>query len=340
MDIKVPENGYFYFDCYMAPIWWDGDVLKMIGGDRNVYTIDAKNLKSGRSLDAYSCGTNFILTDYDTYRLVDGSNGKVLSADYPRMWYSDSGAILVQNQDGSKLGYIDDSGKELGFFDAAIGFGDGSTFSAVVDGGKAWFIDTKMNALSNKIDVIKDEDGSYNSSVIMEDTDFFRFATKDGAVFAALNAGTGSSSSGSSDGKTAITDENTGISVNGVFPAGTKLNTTVKKNDDGYTWDITPVDASGNKVQPDGAAVVGVMLPEELKGKVIYVYRVEDGKRTKLNSWVDGDMLFFTTTHFSEFELSTVEKEEANPRTGAAAAGLAAVALAAMGAVIVSRKKH
>lgn len=51
------------------------------------------------------------------------------------------------------------------------------------------------------------------------------------------------------------------VTVNGAFPEGTKLNAETKKNDSSYTYDITPVDADGNKVQPDGAAVVMVPLP-------------------------------------------------------------------------------
>lgn len=155
------------------------------------------------------------------------------------------------------------------------------------------------------------------------------------------NSGSTKPGNNSDDKKTAITNKDASVTVNGVFPEGTKLNASIKKNDNGtYTADITPVDANGNKVQPDGAAVVMVPLPSEFKGKSVYVYRVEDGKYIGLQSWVDGDWLFYTTSHFSEFMLTTEPQDEANPNTGsAAAAGIAAFVLA--GAfVIVSKKKR
>lgn len=143
------------------------------------------------------------------------------------------------------------------------------------------------------------------------------------------------------DGKTALNNKNESVSVNGVFPEGTTLNASVKKNDNGsYTYDITPVDKDGNKVQPEGAAVVMVPLPEEFKGKTVFVYRIEDGRYIGLQSWVDGDWLFFTTSHFSEFEMTTEQRAGDNPDTGSAAGiGFAVVALAGA-LMIVSKKKR
>lgn len=181
-------------------------------------------------------------------------------------------------------------------------------------------------------------DGPYfNFTVTTPGTIELTFKAKDG------NTNPGDSSkpnSNSDDKKTAITNKNASVSVNGTFPEGTKLNADVKKNDNGsYTYSITPVDANGNKVQPDGAAVVMVPLPAEYKDKTVHVYRVEDGKYVGLNSWIDGDWLFFTTTHFSEFEITTETRAEANPNTGSPAAMLGVVALAGAFA-IVSRKKR
>lgn len=141
-------------------------------------------------------------------------------------------------------------------------------------------------------------------------------------------------------GGTAVSDKIAGVSVTGVSGAA-KVNVSTKKSDNGsYTYDITPVDAGGNKVQPDKAAVVGIMLSAELKGKTLNVYRVADGKYTKMNSWADGDMLFFTTSHFSEFEITTEQRADTNPETGSAGIfGLTAVCISAVGVMLVSRKK-
>lgn len=155
------------------------------------------------------------------------------------------------------------------------------------------------------------------------------------------NSGSTKPGNNSDDKKIAINNKDASVTANGVFPEGTKLNAEVKKNDNGgYTYDITPVDADGNKVQPDGAAVVMVPLPAEYKGKNVYVYRVEDGKYIGCQTWVDGDWLFFTTTHFSEFEITTEQRSGDNPSTGAqaSAVGFAAVALAGA-ALVLSRKR-
>lgn len=83
-----------------------------------------------------------------------------------------------------------------------------------------------------------------------------------------------------------------------------------------------------------------VVIPE-LKGKNVNIYRVEDGKYTKLNSWTDGDGIFFITTHFSGFEITTEQRDESNPNTGAeGTVSLAAAALIATGLLVVSRKKR
>lgn len=141
-------------------------------------------------------------------------------------------------------------------------------------------------------------------------------------------------------------DDTTDISVEGSFPEGTTLKTETKQTSDTkVSWEITPVDANGKTVQPNGTATVKVPLPEAFRGKDVFVYRIEDGKYTALESTIDGDYIVFSTNHFSEYILTTEKLDNTNkpstdnPNTGVSAAAFGIVALA--GAfVIVSRKKR
>lgn len=270
------------------------------------------------------------------YKLID-LNGKDLSKTYALIETQDGGkTYLVQTADG-KWGYIDSTGKELAMFDDAGSFNGNGLYAPVVQDGKGWLVDKNMDQVSEKIDA---------TGCTTIGKELFRFETANGNMFATSpEKGTDASAkpgnSGSSDNKTALTDKNSGVSVSGDFPAGTTLKASkTKKSDNTFVVDVSPVDASGNKVQPKGAAVVMAMIPE-LKGKSVNVYRVTDGNYTKLNSWVDGDGIFFTTSHFSEFEITTEQREESNPNTGAeGTVGLAAAVLISAGVLIVSRKKR
>lgn len=138
-------------------------------------------------------------------------------------------------------------------------------------------------------------------------------------------------------------DDKTNITVDGKFPEGTSLKTEVKQTSDTrVSWDITPVDANGNKVQPEGNATVKLPLPETFN-KTVYVYRVENGKYTALESAVEGDYIVFKTNHFSEYVLTTEKVEEKpsdNPNTGVSAAAAFGVVALAGAFVIVSKKKR
>lgn len=272
------------------------------------------------------------------YKLIDiNDNGKELSKTYTYMGTRDNGkTYLVQTEDGKQWGFIDNTGKELAMFDDADVFVENGLYAPVVQDGKGWLVDKNMNQVSEKIDA---------TLCRTIGAELFRFETPNGNVLVtSTGKGTDGSvvkpgNSGTSNNGTALTDKNSGVSVNGNFPSDTKLNVTkTKKDDNTYIVDVTPVDANGNKVQPNGAAVVMAVIPE-LKGKTVNVYRVTDGNYTKLNSWVDGDGIFFTTTHFSEFEITTETRTEANPNTGSPAVMLGVIALAGAFAV-VSRKKR
>lgn len=121
-------------------------------------------------------------------------------------------------------------------------------------------------------------------------------------------------------------DDTTDISVEGIFPEGTQLKTEIKQvSDTKVSWDITLLDASGNKVQPNGMATVKLPLPESFKGYKVYVYRIEDGKHIRLESSVEGDYIVFKAAHFTEYMLSTEDlddtSEPATVTPGATEAG-------------------
>lgn len=342
---KIEESGFFICESGYGFIHivnaGNHNSSKVITDDSKIYEFTIKEVEGVYS-DNYVVAVNgniAILKEqrydekweaYYLFRLIDLNDaGKPLSKDYKSMSTADDGKTYLVSTSEGKWGYIDGTGKELAMFDDASNFVGNGLYAPVVKDGKGWLIDRNFNQVSEKIDA---------TGCTTYGDELFRFKTANGDILA---TSTSKGMGASSDGKTAITDKSTGVTVNGKFPVGTKLNAKVSKKDDNtYVADISPVDASGNTVQPDGAAVVGVMLPAELKGKTLNVYRVVDGKYTKMNSWADGDMLFFTTSHFSEFEITTEQREEANPDTGANGMfGLAAVSIAAVGVMLVSRKK-
>lgn len=314
--------------------------VKNVNGEKNtIITADGKTYELGvvsGNVESVNGTTAVISTGYQINKLVDlTNNGKELSKAYLYMVTYDNGkTYLVQSEDG-KWGYLDSKGKEIAIFDDAGSFTGNGLYAPVVKDGKGWLVDKNMNQVSEKIDA---------TGCITYGEELFSFTTADGNVWV-TSPETGKDTSavkpGNSGSGTALSDKTAGVSVNGDFPSGTKLNVTkTKKDDNTYTVDITPVDANGNKVQPNDAAVVMVLIPE-LNGKSVNVYRVTDGNYTKLNSWTEGDSVFFTTSHFSEFEITTEKREEANPNTGSEGiVGLAAVALISTGVLVVSRKKR
>lgn len=335
-------NGYVQIGSMMDPAF--NIILTADGKTYNIGEID----RFDKITSVY--GTSAVLAavvgydentwqDIYNYKLINiADNGKELSKTYKFMETVDYGnTYLVQSEDG-KWGYIDGTGKELAMFDGASHFAYSGKYAPVVQDGKGWLVDKNMNQVTEKIDA---------TGCTTYGEELFLFKTADGGNVWVTSPESGKDTSavkpgnsGSSGNSTALTDKNAGVSVNGDFPSGTTLKASKKKKDDNtYTVDISPVDASGNKVQPNGAAVVMAMIPE-LKGKTVNVYSVNNGNYTKLNSWVDGDGIFFTTTHFSEFEITTETRTEANPNTGfEGIAGLAAVGLALAGVTVVCRRK-
>lgn len=145
-------------------------------------------------------------------------------------------------------------------------------------------------------------------------------------------------------------NEATNVSVSaaeGVVPEGAELSVTPGEITDTKCQYNICFKKDGKEVQPNGKVTVKLPLPEGLKGKPVYVYRVEaDGRYTYLKSKVDGDFVSFETDHFSKYLLSTEALDNAtpeNPDTGVEGIGftaaLAAIATASAGIIVVSRKR-
>ena len=136
------------------------------------------------------------------------------------------------------------------------------------------------------------------------------------------------------------------VTVTGNLPAGADRVEVkapeIKAGDTQATYDIVLVDANGKAVQPkEGTKLtVAIKIPDEFKGKTLYVYYKKDGKIVEfMKSKIDGDVVKFDTTHFSEYVLSTVELEVENPNPGTGVVIVLVPAIAAAAAVAITRKR-
>ncbi len=112
------------------------------------------------------------------------------------------------------------------------------------------------------------------------------------------------------------TDETTGVKVSsdgGVVEDGAKLSVKVvsdKTDSTKATYEITLTE-NDKEIQPDGEVTVKIPVPEAMKGKTVYVYRIEDdGTYTDMNAIVEDGYAVFKTDHFSEYVLTTEKQVE------------------------------
>ncbi len=151
---------------------------------------------------------------------------------------------------------------------------------------------------------------------------------------------------------TDYSDDTTGIKAaanEGVIADGAKLSVAAvadKTNDKNFTYEIS-FKKDDKNVQPNGKVTVKIPVPEALKGKTVYVYRVDGGKYYDMGAKVENGFIVFETDHFSEYLVTTEKNENAvkpatpgkNPATGIAGGVFGIMAIA--GAfVIVSKKKR
>jgi hypothetical protein len=77
-------------------------------------------------------------------------------------------------------------------------------------------------------------------------------------------------------------------------------------------------------VQPDRPVTVGIPVPKNLQGKALMVVRInDDGTVTKFQTTMTGNLLFFTTDHFSRYAILAANED--NPDTGEAGTSLSPV---------------
>ncbi len=267
---------------------------------------------------------------------------KEYSKYYKHMSSHDGGkTFLVQTMD-DKWGFIDANGKELAVFDDAGNFH--GNYAPVVKDGKGYLVDKNMNKVTGEIDA--------TGCQTMSD-EVFRFTNGDDVYLAAAAVGDTQSTTPAEPSKPAAkpvdySDDTTGIKATaneGVIADGAKLSAAAvadKTNDKNFTYEIS-FKKDDKNVQPNGKVTVKIPVPEAIKDKTIYVYRVEDGKYYDMGAKVENGFVVFETDHFSEYLVTTEKNENAvkptNPATGIAG-GMFSIMAIAGAFVIVSKKRR
>lgn len=151
---------------------------------------------------------------------------------------------------------------------------------------------------------------------------------------------------------TDYSDDTTGIKASaeeGVIEEGAQLSAAAvadKTNDKNFTYEIS-FKKDGKEVQPNGAVTVKIPVPEAIKDKTIYVYRVEESKYYDMGAKLENGFVVFETDHFSEYIVTTEKLEDAvkpsdpgkNPNTGIPV-GILGIAAVVGAVVIVSKKRR
>ncbi len=261
---------------------------------------------------------------------------------YKKITDCENNVYLYEALDGKK-GYMDGDEKVLAEFDDAEEFSD--KYAPVVKGGKAYLVDKNMNVVSEQIDA--DSVVSVSDNIfIVNKGDKKYFATYEGS-----EAGeTPSTPSKPSTPAVLVdySDDTTGIKATaneGVIADGAKLSAAAvadKTNDKNFTYEIS-FKKDDKNVQPNGKVTVKIPVPEALKGKTVYVYRVDGGKYYDMGAKIEDGFVVFETDHFSKYLVTTEKNENAvkptNPATGIAGGVFGVMAIA--GAfVIVSKKRR
>ncbi len=161
---------------------------------------------------------------------------------------------------------------------------------------------------------------------------------------------TAKNDSESSNAPVEIKDNTTNISVSAgkeVIPDGTVLTVTPGEvNETKAEYNICLM-KDNKEIQPNGKVTVKIPVPEAIKDKTIYVYRVDGGKYYDMDAKIENGFVVFETDHFSEYLVTTEKHEDAakpstpgkNPATGIAG-GMFGIMAIAGAFVIVSKKKR
>lgn len=350
-------------DDYIA--WKTDDCITIYTvDDGKTHKLSALGLKYGVDGD-YSVesviGSKAVIVSKKSFAFAEGiaqlvdisGEGKVLLEGINIEAIDNGNMYYFRNQD-YKVGFLDSTGNLIGeWYDQAKNFKNDNLYTPVQKDNKWWLIDRNMNQVSEKLDgmieVLGDDFFKYNivDETGATDTVFATFANK---------VETDQPTKPTTPEKPAVKTveyadkaadisafANEGVIADGAVFTATPVADETKDNKLVYNFKFTK---DGKEVQPKGSVTVKIPVPEALKGKTVYVYRAEsNGTYTKMNTKVEGDLITFTTDHFSKY-LITDEvikgATEENPKTGIpeTAVAMAAVAIAGAGIIVVSRKKR
>lgn len=348
-----------YSNDYFA--WMTDDCINIYTvNDGKTHKLSALELKYGPN-GAYSVnsiiGSKAVLFSkksfsyaYGIAQLVDISGEGEVLLEGNKIEAIDNGNMYYFCNQDYKYGFLDSTGKVIGeWYDQANNFKNDNLYTSVQKDDKWWLIDRNMNQVSEKFDdrveVIGDD--FFKSSVTDENSHvtyvFSTFANK-----VESSRPTNPTTPEKPVAKPVdYSDDTTGIKATaneGVIADGAKLTVSAvadKTDDNSFTYEIS-FKKDGKDVQPDGIVTVKIPVPEAIKDKKIYVYRVEGDKYYDMGAKTEDGCVVFKTSHFSEYLVTINAVEGAvndNPDTGIPGISFAMAAIAAAGLIVVGKKR-
>ena len=101
-----------------------------------------------------------------------------------------------------------------------------------------------------------------------------------------------------------LTDTSSGVTVGGDVPENAELSVVVKEQtSEKAVFDISLV-KGGETVQPNGAVLVALPVPQDMNGADMHVYHIADnGAKTDMNAVYSNGFMIFDTDHFSVYSI-------------------------------------
>ena len=101
-----------------------------------------------------------------------------------------------------------------------------------------------------------------------------------------------------------LTDTSSGVTVGGGVPENAELSVVVKEQtSEKAMFDISLV-KGGETVQPNGAVLVALPVPQGMNGADMHVYHIADnGAKTDMNAVYSNGFMVFETDHFSLYSI-------------------------------------
>lgn len=329
--IPPSSDGYFYF--YNAETGKTESCEFKYGVTPypfRVSAFDERIVAECNPTDEYSTNTNYAI-----FKNPEDIKNYKSKTYYKDITSCDDNVYLYETLDGKK-GYMDGDENVLAEYDDAEAFSD--NYAPVVKDGKAYLVDREMNCVSEQIDA--------DSVVAVSDNIFI--VNKGNKKYFVTYAGEEESENPPSSAVLVdYSDDATGITASaneGVVEDGAELSVSAvadKTDDNNFTYEIS-FKKDDKDVQPNGAVTVKIPVPEAIKDKKIYVYRVEGDKYYDMGAKAEDGCVVFKTNHFSEYLVTTNAVEGAvndNPDTGIPRISFAMAAIAAAGLIVVGKKR-